>query len=58
MVDMVTYRELHPEDDPYEEREYLDDDAMEAEEPPSGNFVYLLPPTVQGFGFQDKKWRE
>jgi hypothetical protein len=57
MVDMVTYGELHPDNDPLEEREYLDDDAMEAEEPPNANFVSLLPSTVHGFGFQDKKWR-
>ncbi|KAJ5928290.1 ATPase AAA-type core [Penicillium verhagenii] len=57
MVDMITYRELHPEKDPTEEREYLSDESTEAEDPPDENFLLLLPATVHGFGFQDKKWR-
>jgi hypothetical protein len=58
MVDMVTYRELHPEDHTPEQREYLEQENMEAEDPPDEDFLLLLPATVHGFGLQDKKWRE
>ncbi|CAG8377073.1 unnamed protein product [Penicillium salamii] len=57
MVDMITYRQLHTEDDTPEDREYLSDGEMEAEEPPDKTFLLLLPTTIHGFGFQDKKWR-
>ncbi|KGO38601.1 ATPase, AAA-type, core [Penicillium expansum] len=57
MVDMATYRELHPEEHAPEEPEYLNNETMRAEEPPDDQFLLLLPITVHGFGFQDKKWR-
>ena len=55
---MVTYRELHPEEDALETREYISDEQMESDEPPAGDFLLVLPVTVHGFGFQDKKWRK
>lgn len=58
MIDMVTYRELHPEEDALETREYISDEQMESDEPPAGDTLLVLPVTVHGFGFQDKKWRK
>lgn len=60
MVDMSAYRTLHadkiPAPDP--DRENLNSFAMAHEEPPDDPFVLLLPPSVKGFGFHDKKWSE
>ncbi|KAJ5263554.1 ATPase AAA-type core [Penicillium angulare] len=57
MVDMITYRQLHSDEDVSEDREYLNDAIMDSDTPPTGNLLLLLPATVHGFGFQDKKWR-
>ncbi|KAK4167517.1 P-loop containing nucleoside triphosphate hydrolase [Cladorrhinum sp. PSN259] len=60
MVDVNAYRELHGDDgseaDILSFREYLAPELMDADEPPPGLFVQLLPPTIRGFGFHDKKW--
>ncbi|KAJ5654461.1 ATPaseAAA-typecore [Penicillium lividum] len=56
MVDMLTYRTLHSKVDTIKGREYLSDEEMNAEEPPDEMFLHLLPATVQGFAFQEKKW--
>jgi hypothetical protein len=56
MVDMATYRELHDDKDSTDDREYLSEELMEGENPPGGDFLLLLPASVHGFGFQDKKW--
>jgi hypothetical protein len=29
---------------------------MNSDEPPEGTFCTLLPPTMLGYGFHDKKW--
>ncbi|KAJ6024683.1 ATPase AAA-type core [Penicillium herquei] len=57
MVDMVTYKQLHSGSEESDEREYLSDATMNSDNPPDGNLLLLLPATVHGFGFQDKKWR-
>jgi hypothetical protein len=60
MVDIQTYKELHPDKS---ERQSLTDsdelsyETMECDEPPPGPFVLLLPAQIMGFGFHDKKWR-
>lgn len=60
MIDMSAYRTLHvdtvPAPDP--DRENLSSLAMDREEPPEDPFVLLLPASVKGFGFHDKKWRK
>ena len=58
MVDMETYKAMH--DDEEEEvspdRVELEDDRMNAEEPPAGPFTLLLPARIRGYGFHNKKW--
>lgn len=59
MIDMAAYKDLHHQDprevDP--ERQYLGALEMSKDEPPTGQFVLLLPAEITGFGFHDKKWR-
>lgn len=70
MIDMSTYTDLHgdvarPARENQSETEkgsveegtrYLGEDEMERSTPPSGPFVLMLPPTIIGFRFHDKKW--
>lgn len=60
MIDMITYRQLHPgfDSDASDNREYLSDMTMDSDTPPEGDLLLLLPATIHGFGFQDKKWRK
>lgn len=58
MVDMSTYRELHEDEEPIPERDYLRGELMQAEEPPDEKFLLLLPATIHGFGFKHKDWSE
>lgn len=55
MVDMLTYEQIHPAGQT-PERQYGGPD-VEDENPPEGPFLLLLPATIRGFGFHDKKWR-
>ncbi|KAK1598343.1 uncharacterized protein LY79DRAFT_286389 [Colletotrichum navitas] len=61
MVDMEMYNTLHSSDDEQEEAptstQTLAYEVMCRDEPPSGHFLLLLPPTILGFGMHDKKWR-
>ncbi|KIX92613.1 uncharacterized protein Z520_11642 [Fonsecaea multimorphosa CBS 102226] len=61
MVDYKTYREIHPsqfEVPLASEREMLERGVtMDAEEPPNDDFSLLLPDTIVGYAFHDKKWR-
>ena len=56
MVDMEAYKLMHGSDDDPTTRNELSDDAMESDEPPSGSFILMLPATIHGYGFHDKKW--
>lgn len=59
MVDDVTYKLMHGEGDDeenMEDRELLDEGRMSTEEPPEDPFVLLLPATIRGYGFHNKKW--
>ncbi|KAF9886477.1 hypothetical protein FE257_011384 [Aspergillus nanangensis] len=55
MIDVRTYHQMHtkaklsPQDDL--------GDAINDPQIPDGPFALLLPPTILGFGFNDKKWR-
>ena len=59
MVDDATYKLMHGERDEDEnmgDREVLDEEAMQAEQAPEGPFLLLLPVTIRGYGFHNKKW--
>ncbi|KAI1415685.1 hypothetical protein F5Y13DRAFT_156585 [Hypoxylon sp. FL1857] len=66
MIDMMAYRELHkPEMNSNKTRGTLSEqlgtddlgpEAMERDEPPSDEFLYLLPETIKGFNLRKKKW--
>lgn len=54
MVDIDTYKQMHREAIQGHEEigiVQVDDEIM-----PEGNFAYVLPPTIRGYGFHDKKW--
>ena len=62
MIDYRTYRQMHPskfpqpmvsEADMKEQGIDIQDD-----EPPQLPFCILLPPTIVGYVFHDKKWSE
>ncbi|KAB8225697.1 hypothetical protein BDV33DRAFT_230164 [Aspergillus novoparasiticus] len=55
MVDMQMYQQIHVDNNP-PVREYGGPDVTEAI-PPNDPFLLLLPATIHGFGFHDKKWR-
>ena len=61
MVDYKTYRQIHPfhfKDPLATEAEMLEQGVtMDAEEPPNDDFSILLPDTIVGYAFHDKKWR-
>ena len=57
MIDMNTYRQMHSvEAESLPQRDDLGPESFESEEAPSETFLLLLQTTIQGFGFQDKKW--
>jgi hypothetical protein len=56
MVDMNMYRQMHSVEAGPPQRDDLGPEAFEREDPPSETFLLLLQTTIQGFGFQDKKW--
>lgn len=63
MIDMDTYHLLHSGDTEAENQADvppssgdLEPDEMDADEPPPGPFVLLLPATIKAFRFHDKKW--
>ncbi|KAF7924667.1 uncharacterized protein EAE97_010618 [Botrytis byssoidea] len=69
MIDMKTFRELHPEEEkknqaaqPEDEKkkasDTLDEDAMAQDSPPYPIFVYLLPQKIIGYNMRRKKWVE
>jgi hypothetical protein len=60
MVDMATYKLMHGDEhedqEPAEGRTELGDDEMSCDDVPPEPFALLLPATVRGFGFHNKKW--
>jgi hypothetical protein len=63
MIDMKTFRELHPEDEKKKETvtaslrsETLDEYAMAQDNPSDPSFVYLLPQNIIGYNMRRKKW--
>lgn len=53
---MEAYKLMHGSDDDPTTRNELSDDAMESDKPPSSSFTLMLPATIHGYGFHDKKW--
>jgi len=66
MVDVSTYRTVHSDsieialDSMVPKRApiKLSAKAMESDDPPEGEFIYLLPPSIYGFNMVEKKWRK
>ncbi|KAL2799686.1 P-loop containing nucleoside triphosphate hydrolase protein [Aspergillus keveii] len=56
MVDSRIYHHVHSESTPEAGRHYLSKDEHDQEQPPDQPFQILLPATIPGFGFHDKKW--
>jgi hypothetical protein len=54
MVDIGTYRQMHP--DAISVHEESDVIRVDGITPPEGSFLFILPPTIRGYGFHDKKW--
>lgn len=46
------------EEEDAEGREMLDEELMRSENAPDDTFVLLLPATIRGYGFHNKKWSE
>jgi hypothetical protein len=57
MIDIATYKKMHPNDSGNKQRltDELGKDAMERDRPPD-EFLLLLSPTIYGFNIQEKKW--
>jgi hypothetical protein len=57
MIDLSTYRKMHPESVEDNESTRVYQEGIESQEhPPAEPFLVLLPATVRGFRFHDKKW--
>jgi len=56
MVDFHTFRKLHPENTYDLLDEIMSQEAMDQEEPPNKDFLYLVPLQTKGFNLRTKKW--
>jgi len=57
MIDLSTYRKMHPESaDDTESTRIYQEGIERLEDPPTDPFLILLPATIRGFRFHDKKW--
>lgn len=59
MVDLKTYRQMHQKEKSKHFtrlRDELGKTVMDQKEPPSGNFLLLLPSEVYGFNLEQKTW--
>lgn len=59
MVDMKVYGELHKsKGSPVfsESKDALGLEALQRDNPPDENFIFLAPPTIKGFNLKRKKW--
>ncbi|KAM3070520.1 hypothetical protein ACMFMG_010341 [Clarireedia jacksonii] len=57
MIDMNMFHQMHTKEGSLPQRDDIGLEAFEREEAPSEVFLLLLQPEIQGFGFQDKKFR-
>jgi hypothetical protein len=62
MIDFNTYRQMHPSksQQPLASNAEMREQGVDmgSDDPPSEPFCILLPPTILGYGFHDKKWSE
>ena len=58
MVDTATYKLMHGDEEVPGPRHELAESEMRAEGLPAEPFVLLLPATISGYGFHNKKWSE
>ncbi|EHK99106.1 putative Lon protease [Glarea lozoyensis 74030] len=62
MIDLKTFRDLHPEEEKnkFDENvsfsESFDKNAMAQERPPDPSFLYLLPQKIIGYNMRRRKW--
>ena len=60
MIDISAYKKMHPEkrkaSEPKPVRRTLEEALANADDPPEGDFLLLLPPNIYGFNMQEKKW--
>jgi hypothetical protein len=55
MIDIATYKRMHPGNS-MNISQFEENSIAAQDEPPGGDFLSLLPPTVLGFNMQEKKW--
>jgi hypothetical protein len=62
MIDIAMYKRMHQSGlsdqstAPGDKSRQLD--LSNQEHPPNDPFIFLLPDTIRGYGFHDKKWRK
>jgi hypothetical protein len=56
MVDIVTYKLMHSEEGEVTMKSEISEEEFKDSNPPEGSFALMLPATVKGFGFHNKKW--
>lgn len=54
MIDLPTYGRMHPNTAIVHDTESEGIELLET--PPKDPFLFLLPASVRGYGFHDKKW--
>jgi hypothetical protein len=53
MIDFEAYNQMHPDDLRRDHEVWIE---LDSDIPPDGSFLQLLPATIRGYGFHDKKW--
>jgi len=57
MIDYNMYRRMHPKNPVFQDlRDDLGTEAMNAEEPPSDEFLAMMPYRIHAFDFGPKSW--
>jgi hypothetical protein len=57
MIDLRMYKKMHPESaDATEQARTYEQSIDGMEDPPEDPFLLLLPATIRGYRFHDKKW--
>lgn len=56
MVDTEAYKLMHEDEEPLQDRTELEEALMHGSELPEEPFALVLPATVRGYGFHNKKW--
>lgn len=56
MIDMNTYRKLHPDSKSHDMEANLNAETMTNDQPPDEQFQFLLPPRIKGYNLRRKIW--